>query len=296
MSQQSRTLVRPTIYQFALGDAVITNVLEGYFHRPDLHPFVATNAEASAVQSLAKQYRIPFPAMEHNFVATIVEIGGKLIVVDPGFGAAAPAPTTGWFMDALGQAGYTADDVDIVLISHCHPDHIGNIASDGVPTFANAQIVIGRAEFEFWKRGENISQMRQPTLALFGKVLLPLEDQLRLIEPEDEIVPGLTAANAFGHSAGHLVFHVESDGRKLVLLNDTTPHYVAAFAHPEWHFSMDDDPVKAAETRRTILAECAASQVPVIGFHLPFPSIGFVETREDGFEFRPATYQFQLRG
>ena len=110
-------------------------------------------------------------------------------------------------------------------------------------------------------------------------------------------LPGLiVAAASLESSPDRHVTLVESDGRKLVLLNDTTPHYVASFAHPEWHFSMDDDPVKAAETRRTILAECAASQVPVIGFHLPFPSIGFVETREDGFEFRPATYQFQLRG
>ncbi len=294
MSSPSNKLVRPTVYQFAFGEAVITNVLEGYIHRADLHPFIATNADAGAVEELANQYRIPFPALEHNFVSTIIETGGKLIVVDPGFGAAAPAPSTGGFMDALNQAGYQAEDVDIVLISHCHPDHIGNVASDGVATFANAEIVIGRTEFEFWKRGDSISEMRQPTLALFRKVLLPLEDQLRLIEPGDQVVDGLSAVDAFGHSAGHLVFRFSSGGRELVLLNDTTPHYVASFAHPEWHFSMDDDPVKAAETRRRILDDCAASAVPVIGFHLPFPSIGFVETLQDGFEFRPATYQFQL--
>ncbi len=294
MSSNNTGLTRPTVYQFAFGKAIITNILEGYFHRNDMHPFIATNADASTVEDLAHAHHLPFPAMEHNFVATVIRTPDKLIVVDPGFGAAAPAPSTGWFMKGLQKAGYSKDDVDMVLISHCHPDHIGNVATDGVATFPNAEIVIGRTEFEFWKRGEGISEMRQPTLALFQKTLLPLENQLRLIEPTDEILPGLHPINAFGHSAGHLVFRLSSGGKQMLLLNDTTPHYVASFAHPEWHFSMDDDPQAAAATRQRILDMAAEESLPVIGYHIPFPSLGFVKSRQQGFEFVPASYQFQL--
>ena len=294
MSDKNQSLNRPTVYQFAFGETVITNILEGYFHRADMHPFLATNAEAGDVEQLAQAHHLQFPAMEHNFVATIIKTPEKLIVIDPGFGGAAPAPSTGWFMHGMQAAGYAKEDVDIVLISHCHPDHIGNISTDGIPTFPNAEIVIGRTEFEFWKRGENISEMRQPTLGLFGKVVLPLEADLRMIEPGDQIAPGLTAVNAFGHSAGHLVFRLSSAGKEMLLLNDTTPHYVTSFAHPEWHFSMDDDPQSAAKTRRRILDMAADENLPVIGFHIPFPSIGFVDRKGDGFEFVPATYQFQL--
>ncbi len=287
-------LKRPTIYQFTFGDLVITNILEGYIHRADMHPFVATNTTAHELEMLARTYHLPYPEMEHNFVSTLIRTPDRLIALDPGFGAAAPAPTTGWFMRGLEEAGYSADQVDMVLVSHCHPDHIGNVATDGVPNFPNAQIVVSAAEFDYWKRGENISEMRQPTLALFRKVLLPLEDQIQLIEPGDHIVPQLMAVDAAGHSAGHLAFRLTSGDRELLILSDTTPHYVASFAHPQWHFSMDDNPVAAAVTRRRILEMTVNEALPVIGFHLPFPSIGYVERRDDGFEFRPATYQFHV--
>ncbi len=290
----TENLIRPKIYQFEFGDCVVSTVLEGYLHRNDLYPFVATNAQAGEVENLARDYFLPFPAMEHNFVASIIRTPEKLIVIDPGFGAAAPAPTTGWFDEALADLGYAAGDVDIVLISHCHPDHIGNVSHDGKLTFPNAEIVVGAAEFDYWKRGETISEMRKPTLALFQKVLLPFESEVRKIKPGDKITKGLTAIDAFGHSAGHLVFRLNSGGRKMLFLNDTTPHYVASFAHPEWHFAMDDDPDKAATTRRRILELAAEEKLPVIGFHIPFPALGFVERRDDGFEFRPATYQFNL--
>ena len=292
MSQTN--LKRPTIYQFAFGDMVITNILDGYAHRQDMHPFVATNATKAELEALASEYHLPFPQMEHNFVATVIQTPDKLVAIDPGFGAAAPSPTTGWYMRGLEAAGYSADQVDMVLISHCHPDHVGNIATDGVPNFPNAEIVINAAEFNYWKRGEAISDMRQPTLALFRKVLLPLENEMRMIEPGEEITPGLMALDGAGHSAGHLVFRLTSGERDLLIINDATPHYVASFAHPEWHFSMDDNPRIAAATRRRILELAVAEDLPVIGFHLPFPSIGYVDRKQDGFEFRPATYQFNL--
>jgi len=291
---QNKTLIRPKIYQFAFGDAVITNILDGYIHRGDMHPFVASNAEINEVEALAKASHLPFPTMEHNFVATLIETSNKLIAIDPGFGGAGPVATTGWYMDGLAAAGYNATDVDMVLISHCHPDHIGNLAHQGKPVFPNAEIVFGRTEFDYWKRGENISAMRQPTLALFNKVALPLAKKARFIEPDEIIAEGLTAVDTFGHSAGHMAFHFESASRQLLFLNDATPHYVASFANPEWHFSMDDDPQTASISRRRILSMAADTQIPVIGFHLPFPSLGFVDKYNGGFKFQPATYQFNL--
>lgn len=295
----TKELKRPSIYQFEFGNCLVTNILDGYLQRNDLHPFVATNSEASEIEALAREYRIPYPGMEHNFVVTLIQTPEKLVVVDPGFGGAAPGPTTGWFNGLLGEVGYSVEDVDIVLISHCHPDHIGNVAIDGVPTFPNAQIVIGAKEFDYWKRAQDISELRQPTLALFSKVFLPLEKHLRLIEPGDEITPGLTAIDAFGHSAGHFVFRLSSGGEDtsdLLMLNDTVPHYVTSFANPDWHFFMDDDPDKAAISRRRILNLAVDEGAPVIGFHIPFPALGYVVRRgAEGFEFRPATYQFNMK-
>ena len=294
MATESETLVRPNIYQFRFGEFIITQILEGHVTRKDMHPFVATNATADEVQSVAREHYAPYPDLEHGFVCTVIKTSTNLIVVDPGFGQNSPLPTAGFFMQSLCAAGYSADQVDTVIISHSHPDHIGGLMTDGKATFGNAEIIYGRAEFEFWQRGEFISEMRQPTLALFNKVALPLRDRMRFIEPDEIILPGLTALNAFGHSAGHLVFHIESAENRMMMLNDTVAHYVASFARPDWHFSMDDDAEAAAITRKRILDQVATDQIPVTGFHLPFPSLGYVDTSGKGYRFHPATYQFNL--
>lgn len=172
-------------------------------------------------------------------------------------------------MQSLTAAGFASTDVGMVVISHSHPDHIGNLMTDSEATFANAEIVYGSSEFEFWQRGEYVSDMRKPTLALFNKVALPLMDRMRFVELDETIVSGLSTVNAFGHSSGHLAFHLESEGKQLMMLNDTIAHYVASFARPDLHFSMDDNPELAAVSRQRVLDRVAADKTPVVGFHLP---------------------------
>ncbi len=287
-------MTRPTVYQFKLGDFTITNVLEGYIHREDMHPFTAKNVEAAEVEAVAAEYRLPFPLMEHNFVPSMVDTGDKLIAFDPGFGEKKRAPTTGWFNELLPEAGYTLDDVDIVVVTHCHPDHIGNLMAGGQPTFPNAEIVFGRTEFDYWVKGENIPDFRPPTLEMFREVAEPMGERARFIEPGDDVVTGVTAVDAFGHSAGHMAFHIESNGQELMIMSDTVAHYAVSLSHPEWHFAMDDNPEVAAVSRRRLLDQIAAAKMAAIGFHMPFPSVGYIERRGDGFVWLPASYQMNL--
>lgn len=294
MNTKSGGITRPRVYQFKFGESTITLLLEGHVVRDDLHPFVATNTTADEVENLARRHRLPFPKLEHGFVTTLIETKDKLIAFDPGFGENSPMPSAGYFNESLSLAGYSLSDVDVVAISHSHPDHIGNLMTADAATFPNAEIVYGRTEFDYWNRGENVSDMRKPTLALFQKVAAPLADRIRFIEPEQSIVPGLTAIEAFGHSAGHLAFHFEDNGQRLLMLNDTVAHCVASFARPEWHFSMDDDPEKAAITRKRMLGMAATEQLPVIAFHMPFPALGYVEKAASGFAYQPALYQFNV--
>lgn len=287
-------MTRPTVYQFKLGDFTITNVLEGYIHREDMHPFTAKNVEAAEVEAVAAEYRLPFPLMEHNFVPSMVDTGDKLIAFDPGFGEKKRAPTTGWFNELLPEAGYTLEDVDIVVVTHCHPDHIGNLMAGGQPTFPNAEIVFGRTEFDYWVKGENIPDFRPPTLEMFREVAEPMGEHARFIEPGDDIVTGVTAVDAFGHSAGHMAFHIESNGQELMIMSDTVAHYAVSLSHPEWHFAMDDNPEVAAVSRRRLLDQIAAAKMAAIGFHMPFPSVGYIERRGDGFVWLPASYQMNL--
>jgi len=288
-------MTRPDVYQFRLGDYVVTNLLEGFAQRKDMHPFTAKNASPEEIQAVATAHRLPFPALEHIFVPTLVDTGKQLIAFDPGFGENTPMATAGFFNSKLPAAGYSADDVDMVVVTHCHPDHIGNLATkDGKPTFPNAKIVFGRVDFDYWRRGENVSDMRKPTLDLFRRVCLPVAGQAIFVEAGQVVAPGITAVEAFGHSAGHMAYRIESHGQSLMLMADTVAHFAISISHPEWHFFMDDDPEKAAVSRRRILSTVAEEKIAAIGFHMPFPSVGYIDRRGDGFAWVPASYQMNL--
>jgi glyoxylase-like metal-dependent hydrolase (beta-lactamase superfamily II) len=286
---------RPTVYQFKFGDFTITNILEGYAHREDLHPQVGTNASADDVQALAEENHIPFPQFEHQFVPTLVDTGSKLIAFDPGFGERSPQPLAGKYNERLALAGYDRNDVDYVVVTHNHPDHIGNLTTKaGALTFPNAEIVFGQVDFDYWKKGEDLPSFRPPTLKMFQEVCLPVADKARFIAPGDDIVSGVTAVDSFGHSAGHMAYHIESNGKQLMLLSDTVAHFAASMQHPEWQFAMDDNPEKAVVSRKRVLGQVADDQMAAIGFHMPFPSVGYVERFRDGFKWVPAGYQFNL--
>ena len=117
-----------------------------------------------------------------------MDTGNHLIALDPGFGEKAQFPTSGWFNNYLPDAGYTLEDVDFVVVTHCHPDHIGNLIASGQPTFPNAEIVFGRVEFDYWRKGENIPDFRAPTLSMFQEICQPLEDRARYVEVGEDKV------------------------------------------------------------------------------------------------------------
>ena len=118
---------------------------------------------------------------------------------------------------------------------------------------------------------------------MFQEIVVPLADRCRFIEPDASIIEGFTALNAFGHSAGHMAFHVESDGKELMILSDTIAHYAVSLANLEWHFSMDDNPELAVKTRKKLVEQAASCKAPVIAFHMPFPSVGYIEKTNSKF-------------
>jgi glyoxylase-like metal-dependent hydrolase (beta-lactamase superfamily II) len=288
-------MTRPTVYQFKLGDFTITNILEGYAHREDLHPQTGTNVTAEEIEAVATAHHLPFPQFEHQFIPSLVDTGDKLIALDPGFGDRSPQPLAGKYNERLADAGYDVNDVDIVVVTHCHPDHIGNLTTkDGDLRFPNAEIVFGETEFAFWKKGENIPDFRPPTLNMFNEVCLPLEDQARYVKPGDDIVSGVRAVDAFGHSAGHMAYHVESNGQNLMIMSDTVAHFAVSISHPEWHFAMDDDPEAAVVSRKRVLETVSSEKMLAIGFHMPFPSVGYIDKHGDGYKWVAHGYQMNL--
>ena len=301
MASEMKGPLRPTLYRYKLGGFEVMNVLDSAVVRDGLASVHGGGGAPGAVEELARMNNIDSDKFEHPFVPAIVNTGKELVLFDTGNGALARDNEAlrgrvpdGHLVKRLGEAGYKPEDVDIVALTHCHPDHIGGLMSAGKVVFPNARYVVAAAEFDYWKKNDGISDARKPTQAQFMKLMAPLADKTTFINPGDEIASGIRAVDASGHSAGLTAFHVESQGKSLLMWADTCLHYVCGVQHPEWTIGFDDNQQKAVETRKRILKMVAGEKMMVVGFHMPFPSIGWVINTPMGYRWVAHSYQMNL--
>jgi glyoxylase-like metal-dependent hydrolase (beta-lactamase superfamily II) len=221
---------------------------------------------------------IPADRAQFFFTPTLLNDGTNLVLFDTGLN---PEGITA----ALAAAGITPDQITHVVLTHMHGDHIGGLVGANGPTFANAAYVTGAIEHNFWSGQENEG---------FNTAVRPLSDRMTMLDDGGTVAPGITAMLAPGHTPGHMVYMIESDGQRLAITADTANHYVWSLARPDWEVRFDADKAAAAATRRTVFGMLAADRVPFIGYHMPFPALGFVEAAGDGFRYVPASYQFVM--
>lgn len=262
-------------HRFMLGDYEITTLLAGTRPLEDPHGTFGLNASEEEFAAAAEAAFVPVDVSQNFFTPTLVNTGEQVVLFDTGL---APEGITA----ALEAAGYSADQVDVVVLTHMHGDHIGGLSGDAGPTFANASYIAGQVEFDHWAAAGNEG---------FDGKVRPLAEQMTFIGDGDSAVPGITAMLSPGHTPGHMTFRVESGDRSLILIADTANHFAFSVPHPDWEVRFDMDKAQAAATRREVLGMIAADRLPFIGYHMPFPSLGFLETAGDGFRFVPASYQ-----
>jgi glyoxylase-like metal-dependent hydrolase (beta-lactamase superfamily II) len=293
--------MQPSIYRFKLGGFEVATIVDSRAIRSGLTPSFGGEANADAVKALAKANRIDADRYQHNFTPIVVNTGKELVLFDTGNGALVEENPqlkgrlpAGNLVARMGEAGYKPDDVDVVVITHGHPDHIGGLTKGGEPVFPNARYVFGAAEFDFWNKGENVREARKFNRELYVKIVKPLANRATMIKPGEEVVPGITALDAFGHSPGHMAFHIESEGKRLLNWADTGGHYVMSLQRPDLHLDVDDDKEKAAATRKRIFDMAANEDLLVAGFHMPSPGIGYVEKAGAAYRWVPHGYQMNL--
>lgn len=268
--------------RFKLGAFEVTTLLAGTRAGDKPQETFGTNASPEDFAALSAANFIPADRTQNFFTPTLVNTGAELVLFDTGLAAEGT-------LAAMTAAGIAADQIDTVVLTHMHGDHIGGLmGADGTsPTFANARYVTGAAEHNYWSGAANEG---------FDKNVKPLNDRITFLDNNGTVAPGITGMNAFGHSPGHMVYHLESDGQRLMITADTANHYVWSLQKSDWEVRFDADKPAAATVRKQVFGMIAADRIPFIGYHMPFPGTGFIEARDDGFRFVPASYQLMLNG
>lgn len=280
---------RPSVYAFDFGGFKIACLLDAADIRTGLSASFASGEPEAHMRELAAANFIDPDRYQHPFIPIFIDTGTAKVLFDTGLGEPESALLTG-----LAEIGVAADDIDLVVLTHCHPDHIGGLVTQGSLTFSRARYVFGRAEFDFWLRGENVRQARLANRELFLRNCAPLADRSTFVLPGEEILPGVTAIDAAGHSPGLLAFRIESEGERLLIWSDACLHYIVSLQRPDWQAAVDDDKDKAANTRWRLLARTADERILVAGYHMPFPGLGHVERAGNAFRWVPVSYQLNL--
>jgi glyoxylase-like metal-dependent hydrolase (beta-lactamase superfamily II) len=245
-----------------------------------------------AEQALIDAGESPAAVVSHH-TATVIDTGEHLVLVDTGVGPGL-APGEGILLDNLRGASIAPEDIDVVINTHGHGDHIGgNADAEGNPVYANARYVMSQEDWDFWTDEPRVEEMIPiPDLSelflMFVRAhMVPLEAHFELIGYDEEIVPGITSIAAQGHTPGHMALRVESEGQTLWIGGDFVSH-VVNLPHPDFIGVPDVEPERMVETRKRLLGRIADEGGLTTYYHVgPFPSVGRVAADGDVWQWEP---------
>src|ERR1700754_3053207 len=273
-------------YRFPLGDAEVTVVSDGQLPLgPPKGTFVGVPDDEVKKMLTDNFLSAENVVLEQN--SPIVNTGDKLILFDTGMGTAKNfGPTTGRQQKSMKEAGIKPEDIDAVVFTHAHIDHIGGVVDENNKVlFPNAQFYISQSDFDFWTDESKMNGALKDFVVHARKNLLPVRDRLVFYKDGQEFLPGVQAISAPGHTVGHTMFVVTSNGKSFAFLGDLTHHAVLLLERPLMEFSYDTDPKQAAQSRVKMLTMLAANKIPVMSYHFPWPGYGHVVKAGDGFRY-----------
>ena len=271
-------------YNFRLGAFACTSLLDGYVNYPIQNLF--SNVPLEEVKAELRRHALPDDIVTTPYTYLLVRTGQNNVLVDMGAGAF--FPSTGGLVQSLGMAGLSPDQIDTVIFSHAHPDHIGGMLDEhGQPVYPNARCFMIQAEWDFWF-SETAPTKTDPHMVSFArKNLEPVKAHVERVEGICEILPGIHLIPAIGHTPGHAVIWVESQGQKLVYVADTVLQPLN-LEHPDWLPIYDILPEAAALSKQRVFDLAAAEHSLVLGQHFPpFPSLGYITKRDPGWLWEP---------
>jgi glyoxylase-like metal-dependent hydrolase (beta-lactamase superfamily II) len=283
----------PGIYRYKIGAFELTALYDGIWYRPITDAFIR-NATFSDVEAALAEAYMPPDKLATPFTTLIINTGKRLILIDTGTGGQI-APSAGVLRANLAAAGINPKAVDLVVISHFHPDHINGIKDkDNALVFPNAEISVPAPEWAYWMDDANLNAAPADLKLTFRnqrRIFSDIARHVTQFAPGAEVSPGIETLPAAGHTPGHTVFAIHSGDQSLLVLGDTAQHPAVFARHPDWQAAFDVDGAAAVATRKTLFDRAAADRMLVTGYHFPFPACGHLVKTASGYEHVPVEWQ-----
>jgi glyoxylase-like metal-dependent hydrolase (beta-lactamase superfamily II) len=286
--------VEPTVgfYRYKVGSIEVTAVYDGIWRKPHDPAFIKGVSVDETKAALAKA-GLTTDFMPIPLTVIVLKMNGRTIMIDAGSGVGQWQANATHLPANMAAAGIDRKDIDTILISHFHPDHVWGLMEKGTnqAVFPEAELVVNGAEYRFWTDPSRAASLPEGRRAAAKRIsdVFPTWKTWRLVERGTEVVPGITILDAYGHTPGHSVFLVSSGQDQLMASNDTM--YVPALLapHPEWQGAYDQDGPMAIDTRRRIVDRVIADKMMICGAHFPFPGLGSFVKDGNAYAFTPVT-------
>lgn len=280
----------PGFFRLMLGDFEVTALSDGTVDTPAAKLLHQNPAKTEA--ALARAF-LTSP-METSVNAYLINTGSKLVLIDTGAGALF-GPTLGKLQDSLRAAGYTSDQVDEVLLTHLHPDHVGGLVQNSKSAFPNAIVRSDQRDGDYWLSKSNLDQAPADAKGFFQGAMGSLEPYVtaHTYQPfsgDAELLPGIRAVSSVGHTVGHVSYLVESQHSKLLIVGDLIHIPAVQLEHPEVTIDYDTDGKMASRSRAHWFTEAAKTGALVAASHMPFPGIGHLQAAGQGYRWIPVNY------
>ncbi len=284
------SIANPGFLKTKVGDVEVIALLDGVTRRPLGEEFVK-NAPLAEVRALLASQGLGTDYIDVPYTPFLIVAGGRRILMDTGLGEFG-GPTTGKLLEQLRAAGFQPGDIDTVLISHYHGDHINGLRNKaGDYVFPKAKVMVPAAEHAFWMDDAKMAAAPEGMKGAFNNVRrtfaqMPAE-MLQRFEAGAEVAPGIRSIAAYGHTPGHTLFQLQSAGQSFFYVADLT-NVPALFArNPDWAVTFDMDAEAARKVRREMFQRIVDGQALLGGFHFPFPALGRMAASGKGYAFQP---------